>query len=93
MIENNMFGFIKKIFTGLLYICTIVNFSGSLFFNYKEPIKSVSLNNQLCQGRPTLVDINSKENIFFLLQLVFISVMEVVTLLMMHVLEFVSQIK
>ena len=37
----------------------------SLASNSKRPIKFVSLNNQLCQARPTLVDINSKETLCY----------------------------
>ena len=63
---------------GLLKIITLVSFGASLAFNYKKPIKCVSLNNQLCQARPAIMDI---------------SVVEVVTPLMIHMLEFVFQIK
>ena len=33
-------------FIGLLSICTLVSFSGSLVSNSQEPIKCVTLNNQ-----------------------------------------------
>ena len=46
-------------FIELLSVCTIIRFSASLAFNSKEPIKCVSLKNQSCQARPTLVNINS----------------------------------
>ena len=52
-------------FTGLLSVCTIKGFSGSLHSNYKEAIKCVYLNNQPCQARPTLVGINSNKNLFY----------------------------
>ena len=42
-----MFGFIKKIFVGLLSICTIVNFGESLSFYSKRTIKCVSLHDHL----------------------------------------------
>ena len=57
-----MFGFIKKIFIGLLSVCTQVSFSGSL--PPKKPIKCLTLNNRPCQARPALVNINSKKNLF-----------------------------
>ena len=70
-------------FIELLSACTIVPFGESLAFNSNEPIKCVSLNNQPCQARPTFIP----------LLLVSISMVEVVTLLMIHVLEFLFQIK
>ena len=33
--------------------------------NYKEPIKCVTLNNQPCQARPTLFNINSDETLLY----------------------------
>ena len=60
-----MFGSMKIVFIGLLSVCTIKRFSRSLPSNYKETIKCVSLNNQPCQVRPTLVDIKSNENLFY----------------------------
>ena len=60
---NIMFGFIKNLFIGLLSTCTIVNFDQSLDCNYKESIKCVSLNNQPCQARRTLVGINYNKTI------------------------------
>ena len=59
------FGFIKKMFVGLLSICTIGSFGKSLASNLKGPIAYVSLNNQSCQTRPTLVNINSDETLFY----------------------------
>ena len=50
-----MFGFIKNVFVGLFSACIILRFSKSLPSNYKEPVKCVTLNNQPCQTRPTLV--------------------------------------
>ena len=54
-----MFGFIKKMFIGLSSPCTRGSFGESLAFNSKGHIKCESINNQPCQTRPTLVDINS----------------------------------
>ena len=51
----------KKMFIRLLSLCTIVRFGEPLVSNSKGPIKCVSLNNQPCQARPTLVNINSDE--------------------------------
>ena len=53
--NNIMFGFIRKMFIALSSVCTQVNFSGSL--PPKKPIKCLTLNNRLCQGRPRLVNI------------------------------------
>ena len=52
-------------FIGLLSICTIRSFCYSLIFNSKGPIKCVSLNNQPWQARPTPVNINSNEPLFY----------------------------
>ena len=60
-----MFQFIKEMLIGLLSACTRLGFSGSVPSNYKESIKCVSLNNQPCQARPTLVNINCDETPFF----------------------------
>ena len=54
-----MFGLIEKMFIGLLSICTIGSFSGSLASNSNGPVKCVSLNNQPSQAISTLVNINS----------------------------------
>ena len=44
---------------------TIGRFDASLASNYKEPIKCVSLNNKPCQTRPTIVNLNSNETLFY----------------------------
>ena len=79
-----MFGFMKKIFIGLLTV------GGSWASN---SIKYVFLDNQPCLARPTLVDINSNESVYYPLLPVLISVVEVVILLMINMLEYVFQIK
>ena len=79
-----MFGFLKM-FIGFLSTCKIGFFGESLAFNSKGHIKCVSLNNQSCQARPTLVETP--------LLLVLINVVENVTQLMIHMLKFVFQIK
>ena len=62
MIQNNViFGFIKKMFSGLLSVYIVVPFSGSLPSKSKEPIKCVSLNNR----QSSIVDINSYETLFY----------------------------
>ena len=48
----------------LLRACIIRSVGKSLAFNSKGPRKFVSLNNQPCQARPTLTDINSGEKLF-----------------------------
>ena len=56
-----MFGFIKKMFIGLLltYACTARSFGESFASNSEGRIKLVSLNNRPCQARSTLININS----------------------------------
>ena len=89
-----MLGYAEKLFIGLLNFCTIRSFYVSLTFNSRGSIKYVSLNNQPCQTRLTLANIDSVMKFFFIhLLLVIISVMEVVTLLMIYDLEFVFQTK
>ena len=51
-----MLGFIKKIFFVLLNFFEIVRIGVLLASNCKEPIKCISLNNQLCQTKPILVN-------------------------------------
>ena len=65
LFKKTMFGFIKKTFIGLLSVCTVVHFSGSLQSNYKESIKCVTLNDRLCQAIPTLASIISDEILFY----------------------------
>ena len=84
-----MFWSIKKMFIELLSVCTTISFSGSLQSNYEEPIKCVSLTNQPSQAIPILVHINSSKTYFYPFT---VSVVEVVTLLMILMLE-LSQIK
>ena len=82
----------KKIFS------TLLSFSGSLAAvggvaevsngDVSDSIKCVSLNNQLCTPRPTLIDVNSNETLYYpFFVSVYTSVVEVVTLLMIHMLE------
>ena len=52
-----MFGFVKQIF-----ISTVM-FFGSL--SSVSPLECVSLNNQECKVRPGIVNINSKESVFY----------------------------
>ena len=60
-----MFGFDRKISIGFLRIHTIGNLSESLLSNSEESIKCVSLNNQPCQARPTLVNVNSNKSLYY----------------------------
>ena len=52
MIQNKIFGFIKKMFIGLLRVCTAGIFDGSLASNSEGYIKYVSLNNRPPKARP-----------------------------------------
>ena len=60
-----MFVFILKMFIGLLSAFTIESFSESLISTSKGCKKCVPLNNWLCQARPTLININSNERLFY----------------------------
>ena len=81
-------------FIGLLSISAIGSFGESLTSNCDRHIKCVYINNQPCHPRPTL-DINSNETLFypFTLSVNKTSVVEFVTLLMIHMLKSVFQIK
>ena len=52
-------------FIGLLSVCTIASFSGSLASNSEKSMKCISLNNRPCPARATRVDISSNETIFY----------------------------
>ena len=80
----------QKMFIGLLSICTKGTFGESLVSILKGPIKCVSLNNHACQARPTLVNINSDKTIFYPLT---VSMVDVVTLMMIHMYKIVFQMK
>ena len=58
-----MFGFIEKMFIGLLSALTAKYFCESIVSNTEGHIKCVYLNNQPWQARPIL-DINSNETLF-----------------------------
>ena len=45
-------------FTRLVTVSTTGSFGETLAYNSEEPIKCVSLNNQQCQARPTIININ-----------------------------------
>ena len=62
---ERMFGFIKKIFIGLLSICTTTRLRESLNSNSERRVKYVSLNKRPCEAGPTLVDTNSYETLFY----------------------------
>ena len=52
-------------FVGLLNVCTIGMFGRSLVSNSKGSIKCISLNNNPCKARTSLVNLNSNEIIFY----------------------------
>ena len=66
--ESKMFGFIKKVFIGLLSALTAKYFCESLASNSEGHIKCVYQNNRPCQARP-IFDINSNETLFHTLTL------------------------
>ena len=78
-----MFTFIKKMFFGLVSACTIGGFRDLIASDLKELIKCISLNNQRCKTRPAIID----------LLIVLTRAVEVVTLLMILMLEFMFQVK
>ena len=95
LIKNTkkMFGFHKNII-GLLSAGTIRRFSRSLVANSQNSIKWISLAIPPCQARPILVDRNSNKTFFLICLLsVLISVVEVPIILIIHMLEYVLQIK
>ena len=59
-----MFVFILKMFIRLLSVSTTASFGRSLDSNLLGRMKYGSLNNRLCQARPTFVNINSNEPIY-----------------------------
>ena len=52
-------------FFGLLSVCAIGCCCVSLASNYKEPMKCVSLKNQPCKSRRSIVNINSDKTLFY----------------------------
>ena len=60
-----MFGFFKERLIGFLSACTTERCGRSLASNSKGHTKFFSLNNRPCQARPTLLDINSNEPLFY----------------------------
>ena len=72
-------------FFGLLSARAVLRFGESLAFNSKRSIKYVSANNHPCQANQKLVDIS----LLIHLRLGLTNVVEVVTLLMIYILEFV----
>ena len=56
---------IKKMFIGILSACTKGLFDGSLASNSKGYWNCESLNNQSCQAKPTLININSNEPLYY----------------------------
>ena len=60
-----MFGFIKRIFIGLLSVSTAGSFREWLVFNSKGPLKCKSLNNEPSKARSALVNIYSDETLLY----------------------------
>ena len=52
-------------FIELLSAGAIVSFDESLTSNSIGPIKCISLNNQPCQAKPKLLNINSNQSLFY----------------------------
>ena len=50
---------------GLLSACTTASLGESLASNSQKYIKDLFLNNQSCQARPKLVNINSNEPLYY----------------------------
>ena len=79
-------------FIGLLIVSTIGSVGKSLAFNSKGSINWVSRNNQPCQTRPTTVKLKSDKTLVNHLLLVLLSLVEVSTLLMIHMFKFMLQV-
>ena len=86
-----MFGFIKNMCIWLFSACKTESFGGSLVSNSKGQIKCISLNNRPCQAR-LLVNIHSNKSLYYPVT-VSVNLVEVVILLIIHMLEYVFQIK
>ena len=71
--------FFKIQFNGLLNTCTIKVFGKLLASSSKGYIKCVSLNNEPCQTRPTLIELISIKTLFIHLLSVLTSSVEVYT--------------
>ena len=52
-------------FIGLLCVCIMGSFVESLASNSEAHVKCASLNNQPCQARSTIVDINFNDILFY----------------------------
>ena len=69
-----MFGFIKKVFfTGLTILSTLLSIN---------LLKCISLNNQECKVRPEIVNVNSKEPVFYPFNIKKVNAVVVVTISM-----------
>ena len=78
---------------GLLSACTTRSLGESLASNTDGRIKCVSLNNQLCQARSRLVNINSNELLYYPFTVSVNYVVKVLMLYVIHMLEYVFQTK
>ena len=79
-----MLKFIKKIF-----ISTMMLF-GSL--SNVNPLKCISMNNQECQVRPEIINVNSNEPLFYPFSIKISKCSVVVTILMIHMQNYAFQI-
>ena len=79
--------------TGLLSACTTRSLDESLASNTDGRIKCVSLNNQPCQARSRLVNINSNELLYYPFTVSVNYVVKVLMLYVIHMLEYVFQTK
>ena len=78
---------------GLLSACTTRSLGESLASNTDGRIKFVSLNNQPCQARSRLVNINSNELLYYPFTVSVNYVVKVLMLYVIHMLEYVFQTK
>ena len=78
---------------GLLSACTTRSLGESLASNTDGRIKCVSLNNQPCQARSRLVNINSNELLYYPFTVSVNYVVKVLMLYVIHMLEYVFQTK
>ena len=78
---------------GLLSACTTRSLGESLASNTDGRIKCVSLNNQPCQARSRLVNINSNELLYYPFTVSVNYVVKVLMLYVINMLEYVFQTK
>ena len=78
-----MWRFIKKAFA---MMTTLFNLA------YVNSLECISMNNQECKARPKIIDVNNNELVFYPCSIKKVNAVEVVTILMIRMLNYVFQI-